>query len=172
METDEAFALVVLLRQRANCVGAMYLIDGNNLIGHTKSISYRDPRARQQVLDRIASFLESRRRIATVVFDGSTEPLRKNRWMRLVFSGPGRTADELIRRQVEEAGSRKDLCVVSSDNGVYGYARSCGVAALKCHEFNNLLNKEQVSNSEPEKRDIPTESIKHWMRYFGEEDEE
>jgi len=150
----------------------MYLIDGNNLIGHTKSISYQDPQARQQVLDRIAKFLESRRRNATVVFDGPAEPLRKTRWMRLVFSGPGRTADDLIRSQVEVARSRKGLCVVSSDNGVYGYARSCGVEALKCHEFNRLLNEELVAGAEPEKRDIPVENIKHWLRYFGEEDEE
>ena len=74
----------------------MYLIDGNNLIGHTKSISYKDPQARQQLLDRIAKFLECRHRNATVVFDGTAEPLQKTRWMRLVFSGPGRTADDLI----------------------------------------------------------------------------
>ncbi len=150
----------------------MYLIDGNNLIGHTKSISYKDPQARQQVLDRISTFLESRHRNATVVFDGSAEPLRKTRWMRLVFSGPGRTADDLIRKQVETARSRKGLCVVSSDNGVYGYARSCGVEALKCHEFNRLLKEEIVTDAEPEKRDVPVENIKHWMRYFGEDDEE
>jgi len=150
----------------------MYLIDGNNLIGHTKSISYKDPQARQQVLDRIAKFLESRHRKATVVFDGTAQALRKTRWMQLVFSGPGRTADDLIRKQVEAAQSRKGLCVVSSDNGVYGYARSCGVEALNCHEFNRLLNEELVAGAEPEKRDVPVESIKHWMRYFGEEDEE
>ena len=78
-------------------VRAMYLIDGNNLIGHTKSISYKDPQARQQVLNRIAKFLESRHRKATVIFDGTAEPLRKTRWIQLVFSGPGRTADDLIR---------------------------------------------------------------------------
>jgi predicted RNA-binding protein with PIN domain len=150
----------------------MYLIDGNNLIGHTKSISYKDPQARQLVLDRISTFLESRRRNATVVFDGAAEPLRKTRWMRLVFSGPGRTADDLIRKQVETARSRKGLCVVSSDNGVYGYARSCGVGALKCHEFNRLLKEDSETAADPEKRDVPVESIKHWMRYFGEEDEE
>ena len=153
-------------------VRAMYLIDGNNLIGHTKSISYKDPQARQQVLDRIARFLESKHRKATVIFDGTAEPLRKTRWMQLVFSGPGQTADDLIRRQVEAARSREGLCVVSSDNAVYGYARSCGVEALKCHEFNRLLNEELVAGAEPEKGNLPAESIKHWMRYFGEDDEE
>jgi predicted RNA-binding protein with PIN domain len=149
----------------------MYLIDGNNLIGHTKFISYQDSHARQQVLDRIAGFLESKHRNATVVFDGTAQPLRKTRWMRVVFSGPGRTADDLIRRQVETERSRKGLCVVSSDNGVHGYARSCGVEALKCHEFNRLLN-EELAAVEPEKRDLPVENVQQWMRYFGEEDEE
>jgi hypothetical protein len=55
---------------------------------------------------------------------------------------------------------------------VYGYARSCGVDALKCHEFNRLLSEELLAAVEPEKRDVPVENIKHWMRYFGEEDEE
>jgi predicted RNA-binding protein with PIN domain len=150
----------------------MYLIDGNNLIGHTKSISYKDPQARQHVLDRIAKFLQYQHRNATVVFDGAAQPLRKTRWIRLVFSGPGRTADDLIRQQVEAARSLRGLCVVSSDNVVYGYARSCGVDALKCHEFNRLLNESLVLSSEPEKRDIPVENIEHWLRYFGEEDEE
>ena len=150
----------------------MYLIDGNNLIGHTKSISYKDPQARQQVLDRISKFLESRRRNATVVFDGAAQPLRKTRWMRLVFSGPSGTADDLIRKQVETARSRRGVCVVSSDNGVYGYARSCGVEALKCHEFNRLLKEDRETGADPEKRDVPVENIEHWMRYFGEEDEE
>ena len=149
----------------------MYLIDGNNLIGHTKSISYKDPHARQQLLDRIARFLESRHRKATVIFDGTAAPFRKTRWMQLVFSGPRQTADDLIRHQVEAARSRKALCVVSSDNGVYGYARSCGVEALKCHEFNRLLNEELVAGAEPEERAVPIESIEHWMRYFGEENE-
>jgi len=150
----------------------MYLIDGNNLIGHTKSISYKHPQARQQVLDRLAKFLESRHRKATVIFDGMAESLRKTHWMQVVFSGPGQTADDLIRCQVESARSRKGLCVVSSDNGVYGYARSCGVEALKCHEFNRLLNEELIAGAEPEIRDEPVVSIKQWMRYFGEEDEE
>ena len=150
----------------------MYLIDGNNLIGHTKSISYKDPQARQQVLDRIAGFLESRQRKATVFFDGPAQSLRTTRWIRLAFSGAGRTADDLIRHQVEVVRSRKGLCVVSSDNGVYGYARSCGVDALKCHEFNRLLNEKSGGSGAAEQRDLPVENIKDWMRYFGEEDED
>ena len=147
----------------------MYLIDGNNLIGHTKTISYRDPQARQILLDRISIFLNLKRRKATVVFDGSPQPLRKSRWIQLVFAGPNSSADNLIRREVESAKSRKSVCVVSSDNAVHGYARTCGVEALKCHEFNRLLA--EAKEGEPEKRDLPQGDLKHWLRYFGEEEE-
>lgn len=91
--------------------------------------------------------------------------------MRLVFSGPDRTADDLIRSRIEAAHSRKGVCVVSSDNGVYGYARSCGVDALKCHEFNRLIRQESAQAAEQENRDVAPEDLQRWMRYFGEEDE-
>jgi predicted RNA-binding protein with PIN domain len=148
----------------------MYLIDGNNLIGHTKSISYEDPRARQILLDRLGPFLTLKRRKATVVFYGATESLRKGSLIQLVFAGPASNADEIIRRRVEHLKSRRGLCVVSSDNAVYGYARSCGVEALKCHEFNRLLR--EVPEGEPEIRDAAAGDliIRHWLRYFGEDD--
>ncbi len=147
----------------------MYLIDGNNLIGHTKSMSHKDPRARQILLDRLQPFLELKRRKATVVFDGTSEPLKKTRWMHLVFSGTSATADDNIRGQVEASKASKELCVVSSDNGVYGYARTCGVTALRCHEFNRLL-KENEQRVAPENRDLQIENLQHWLRYFGEEE--
>ena len=59
--------------------------------------------------------------------------------------------------------------MVSSDNAVHGYARTCGVEALKCHEFNRLLA--EAKEGEPEKPDLPQGDLKHWLRYFGEEEE-
>jgi predicted RNA-binding protein with PIN domain len=147
----------------------MYLIDGNNLIGHTKSISYRDPQARQILLDRLSEFLNRKRRKATVVFDGASEPLRKSRCIQLLFAERGSSADEVIRRRVEQSTSTKSLCVVSSDNAVYGYARTCGADALRCHEFNRLLYAK--AEPEAEKQDLPANDLKHWLRYFGEEED-
>jgi predicted RNA-binding protein with PIN domain len=148
----------------------MYLIDGNNLIGHSKDISYHDRQARQKLLDRVIPFLDQRNRQAVIVFDGGAEPLRKSRRIQLIFSGPKSSADERIRRIVEASPSPRSLCVVTSDNAVYGYSRSCGARAMKCHEFNRLLRGFSQSQENEENREVPVENLRQWMRYFGEEE--
>jgi predicted RNA-binding protein with PIN domain len=148
----------------------MYLIDGNNLIGHTKSMDYHDPQARQKLLDRIMPFLEEKRRKAIVFFDGPSQPLRKNRWAQIVFSGHRSTADDRIRHMVESSKAPKDFCVVSSDNPVYSYSKTCGAQAMKCHEFNRLLQAGAVRETQRENRDLQIDNLQHWLRYFGEEE--
>ena len=149
----------------------MYLIDGNNLIGHTKEIPYHDPGARQRLLDHIVPFLEASHSKATVVFDGGSQSLRKSRRIQLVFSGSMSSADDRIRHLVESAPAPRDLCVVSSDNAVYGYSRSCGSRAIKCHEFNRLIRETAQSHPPGENREHTVEDLKQWLRYFGEEEE-
>ena len=147
----------------------MYLIDGNNLIGHTKSLQHHaSAGARQLLLDRVTVFLEATRRKAIVVFDGTNEPLRKTARVQLIFAGARSSADDVIRQRVESSKSPKDLCVISSDNGVYGYAKTCGVRALKCHEFNRLI--QEASGKIEEERDLSVGNTKEWLRYFGEEE--
>jgi predicted RNA-binding protein with PIN domain len=148
----------------------MYLIDGNNLIGHSKDISYHDQQARQKLLDRVLPFLEQRNTRAVIVFDGGAQPLRKSRRIQLVFSGPKSSADERIRQMVEASPSPRNLCVVTSDNAVYGYSRSCGARAMKCHEFNRLLKETSCSQENEESREFSIENLRQWMRHFGEEE--
>ncbi len=148
----------------------MYLIDGNNLIGHTKSVaSQPSVNARQFLVDYVSAFLESTHRKAIVVFDGRSAPLRKTSRVQLLFSGPQSNADDVIRRRVESSKDRKDLCVISSDNAVYGYAKTCGVKALKCHEFNRMI-REAAGAKVEEDRDLSIGNTKEWLRYFGEEE--
>lgn len=149
----------------------MYLIDGNNLIGHSKDISYHDPQARQKLLERVIAFLGERGSKAIVFFDGVSQPLRKSRNIQLVFSGSKFSADERIRQFVETSSSPKSLCVVTSDNSVYGYCRSCGARAMKCHEFNRLLRESLTAQNSKENRESPIDDLRKWLRYFGEEED-
>jgi hypothetical protein len=44
---------------------------------------------------------------------------------------------------------------------------------LKCHEFNRLLQQAPPRRAKPEKQekgDLPAGDLKHWLRYFGEEE--
>ena len=148
----------------------MYLIDGNNLIGHSKDFPYHDPQARQKLLERLIGFLGSWHSKAVVFFDGVSQPLRKSRNIQLVFSGPKSSADEKIRQFVEASSSPQSLCVVTSDNPVYGYCRSCGARAMKCHEFNRLLRESLRSQDSKENRELHIDDVRQWLRYFGEED--
>jgi predicted RNA-binding protein with PIN domain len=148
----------------------MYLVDGNNLIGHTKGISLKSGNCRQQLIDRLIPFLDRKRRRALVFFDGAGEGLRKSHRIQIEFSGRKLSADEQIRRKVAQSTAPKNLCVVSSDNWVYGYGRSCGSKALRCHEFNRLLH--DLGDTESDSNDgVPPEDMKGWLRYFGEEDD-
>ena len=149
----------------------MYLIDGNNLIGHSKEISYHDPQARQKLLERLIPFLSGRDNKAIIFFDGGSQSLRKSRNIEIVFSGPRVSADEKIRQFVAASPSPKSLCVVTSDNSVYGYCRSCGARAMKCHEFNRLLRESQRIQGSKEKREAQIEDLRQWLRYFGEDPE-
>jgi predicted RNA-binding protein with PIN domain len=149
----------------------MFLIDGNNLIGHSKEISYHDPQARQKLLERVIPFLGDRGSKAIIFFDGGSQSLRKSRNIEIVFSGPKSSADEKIRQFVETSSLPKSLCVVTSDNSVYGYCRSCGARAMKCHEFNRLLRESQRTQNGKENREIQIDDLQQWLRYFGENEE-
>ncbi len=149
----------------------MYLIDGNNLIGHSKEISYHDPQARQKLLERIIPFLGDRGSKAIIFFDGGSQSLRKSRNIEIVFSGPKSSADEKIRQFVEASSSPKSLSVVTSDNSVYGYCRSCGARAMKCHEFNRLLRERERTQNSKENRETQIDDLQQWLRYFGEDEE-
>jgi len=148
----------------------LYLIDGNNLIGRTKRLSLKRSNCRQQLIDHLIPFCNKRNKQALVFFDASWEPLRKGQRIEVKFSGPNRTADDPIRRAVEHSTAPKNDCVVSSDNEVYGYTRVCGSQALRCHEFNRLLNEIGHTNANSGKpKDV--DDMDYWSKRFLEQKE-
>ena len=148
----------------------MYLIDGNNLIGHSRHLSLEDQNCRQNLIDSLIPLLNCKKRQTIVFFDGpeKLEPLQKTKYIEIRFSG-SETADQQIRKTIELAISPNNLCVVSSDNEVYNHAKNCGVKALKCHEFNRFLSKIR-EDPEPLEVAMSEEDIRDWSNYFGIED--
>lgn len=145
----------------------MYLIDGNNLIGHSRKLSLEDPNCRQNLIDILTPFLSWKKRQTIVFFDGGEEILQKTKYIEIRFSG-SETADEQIRETIERSSSPKSICVVSSDNEVYNHAKRYGVRALKCHEFNLFLDK--IWNElGPLEVTMCEEDIRYWSDYFGTE---
>ena len=145
----------------------MYLIDGNNLIGHSRKLSLEDLNCRQNLIDILTPFLSWKKRQTIVFFDGREELLQKTKYIEIRFSG-SKTADELIRETIERSSSPKNICVVSSDNEVYNHAKRYGVGVLKCYEFNRFLN-EIRDEPEPLEVTMSEEDIRYWSDYFGTE---
>ncbi len=71
------------------------------------------------------------------MFDGYARHLGadlSNSEIRVIFSGAD-TADERIKRIVEQAKAAKNLVVVSDDNEIRYFVKSAGIAVLRVEEF-------------------------------------
>jgi len=162
-----------------------YLIDGNNLIGHTKTMSLSDPACRQLAISRVAGFCHRTGAKATIVFDGGPdESLGENGlWLGPVtafLAGRGFDADTRIVQILEKTRTVNQFTVVSSDRAIYGRARGLGFAALRIHEFNKeMINAEQAGRESLEKKHELTEKnrvlsgaeIDEWLKIFTDNEE-
>jgi len=159
-----------------------YLIDGNNLIGHSPDFSLEHPDCRGHVLGKMADFCRRSGSRATVWFDGGPDRRVGEGGVSLgsvrgLLAGKGVEADTRIIHAIEGA-SGTVFTVVSSDRKIYGRARSAGLPALRIHEFNAILDAERNSRdagaehqAEMEaKRRVPSaEEVDRWLEIFGED---
>ncbi len=72
----------------------------------------------------------------TVVFDGKPGmygfPVAHE--IRIVFT-EYETADDLIKRRVEESKNKKNIVVVTDDRALLLYVRGCGASVMSCGDF-------------------------------------
>ncbi len=127
-------------------VGLHIIIDGYNLIRRSPAMARLDRRdleaGRMALVKRLAAYKKVKHHRLTVVFDGAGGPaglLRRDRirGIEIHFSGPGETADTLIKRMVRNAGDR--VLVVSSDREVTGFAAAAGADTLESELFEQRL---------------------------------
>jgi predicted RNA-binding protein with PIN domain len=151
-----------------------YLIDGNNLLGSWGGPTPDDDR-RPEVVRRVAAFCRAKNVRATLVFDG--HPLRSD--MAVQELGPvslrvppaGSDADTVIRELLDRTPRPAEWVVVTSDKAVYSYAKTCGAAVLRAHEWNALERRFASGTSragageKPERED----DVEGWLKRFGGE---
>ncbi len=79
----------------------------------------------------------------TVVFDGKSEFFgsHSSSIVRVIFS-KDESADDLIKRMVEQYPFKKNLVVVSNDKDIKIYVRALGAAVLSVKEFTGVGLKE------------------------------
>jgi len=91
--------------------------------------------------------------------------------IRVIYAGPGKDADSLIERMVDESTGPRDLTVVTNDNRIRKYARRRRARLLGSERFLKLLvqkpRKAPPSNAKPAVRDP-----EHWLDVFDLDESE
>jgi predicted RNA-binding protein with PIN domain len=72
----------------------------------------------------------------TIVFDGKEEFFGSHASGHVrVFFSKGQSADDLIKKMVEQFGQKKSIVVVSNDKDITLYVRALGASVLSVKEF-------------------------------------
>lgn len=143
-----------------------YIIDGNNLIGKLNFLKNLPDKqsAREKIVLMLERFFTERKATVNLYFDGfENEPIKSSR-IKIKYS-LSRTADELIKKEVENLKNTKSAIVVSSDSEIISFAKACGCKILKSEEFYNQIVQFSDKNYNNEKPiDFNTDEFK---KLFG-----
>jgi len=144
-----------------------YIIDGNNLIGSSPDIAIEDIDGREKITLLAEKFQNRKKNNVILVFDGepkaSAYENSVNNKFKILYPRFGMSADELIKKILEECGSKFNFvpgnvtCMTipissvrayndDTCNGCYGWA-DIGIALFVKQEINNEVNKTEVVNS-------------------------
>ncbi len=143
-----------------------YIIDGNNLIGKIPSLRKLEDKqsAREKLSLMLQRYFSGRKVKVSLHFDGYENELIKAARIVIRYS-LNRSADDLIRKEIENMKNIKSTYVVSSDAEVLSYARLCGCKVIKSEEFYDMISQSNKNFSSEEK---PTEFNKdEFKKLFG-----
>jgi predicted RNA-binding protein with PIN domain len=122
------------------------IIDGYNLIRHSKKLSDLDLQdiqsGREALIDMLAAYKRIKAHRITVVFDGTRSyPVYcqrdRQKGITIVFSQNGRSADSVIKQMARAEGQK--ALVVSSDLDIVRSAEASGAAVIAAPDFERKL---------------------------------
>ena len=129
-------------------MSVQYFLDGYNASNQIPQLTEKTIRGAREGLVRLVEtggFCGSPRNQVTVVFDGQAGIIspEKTSGVKVVFSS-GETADDLIRRLVENAENKKSVFVVTDDKALGQSIKGLGAKVLSVKDF---FGKSQEKNS-------------------------
>lgn len=146
-----------------------YIIDGNNLIGKIKSlasIQKKDKQAsREKLTHLIDRFFANKKVTVTLNFDGFANEKIKSVNAKIVYS-ENLSADDKIKKQIEEAVSKRNIVVVTSDNNIKEFAKVCGCEVISSDAFGREITLKRTSNDE-EARIKEINDVDTFKKMFG-----
>jgi predicted RNA-binding protein with PIN domain len=136
------------------------IIDGYNMIRQIPSLQQEENRSlesgRTALVELVGSYRETRGFPVTVVFDGksglSESDFREvSAGVEIIYSGRGRTADDVIKRIIGNLG--ESVVLVSADRELVNLAISCGAGTISPSGFMRKI--EAALSGEPSFHQAP-----------------
>ena len=155
-----------------------FLIDGYNAIKQVKSLnrirSLNEARVALIKSIQAKRLLKSKNNQITVVFDGKrdlsltgqADKIRGDSPLNIIFS-KGESADEVIKRMVQDSSRPRQIIVVSDDKGIVYLTNSLGAKAVSPAEF---LREEQKPRPEKQYTKTRPEPLKIELSYQQQEE--
>ncbi len=149
-----------------------YIIDGNNLIGKVKKLSELQKKDKQSAREQLVYFLQNyfsgKKVKISLHFDGYENSRLSILNGKIIYS-QSRTADEKIKDEISSSKNRREIVVVSSDNGIRDYAKACGCSLMTSEEFYREFSAKNESDDE-EKRIKEINNIDEFKKLFNVKD--
>lgn len=144
-----------------------YIIDGNNLIGKIKGLRALQNKSGQASREKLAYMLDKyfygKKVKVTLNFDGFMDLAINTSKLKIQYSEK-RTADDLIKFQIELEKNPRVITLISSDHNLAQFARVCRCEVISSEDFARELAEKNSDEEEEKKKSIGNEEIK---RLFG-----
>jgi predicted RNA-binding protein with PIN domain len=156
----------------------LYLIDGHNLIPHIPGLSLRQMDDEMRLLDLLQSFSRDHRARIEVFFDGAAPGWAGAKSFGSItahFVVKGTTADEAIRRRLNQISPGSGVTVVSSDRQVQAEARSQRAEVITSRDFAKnfpIQKPDQQKKKKNSQTTLSDDEINDWLQLFGDSDQD
>jgi predicted RNA-binding protein with PIN domain len=155
---------------------SLFIVDGYNVIRRIDILRAKfnvsAEKGREALVIQLANWRHHSKSDVVVVFDGdSSSSVDSKSGIRIVFSKSHHSADDVIKKLVDNDKSRFAMTVVSSDTAVTRYAKSSGCAVMSSEAFHKKVS--DVRNSEVEESEekndpqLSSKEIAQWLDMFN-----
>ncbi len=149
-----------------------YLIDGNNIIHKMPKLTKLAKKNEQDTREKLTFLLDryfiNKNISCTVYFDGFPKEAIKTSKVKIQYSN-SKTADELIRNDIEGAKNPKLFTIVSSDLGITNLAKVCSCKIIKSEDFSRIIDNDDKGSylsENKEKEIIRSLDTENWTDLF------
>ncbi|MBN1437383.1 MAG: NYN domain-containing protein [Sedimentisphaerales bacterium] len=154
-----------------------YLFDGYNLYHAALKLPDFSSIVPRKLCALIAQDMQRLRQAAVVVFDGTEPrgqftPIEPDGFVKLIYSGPHREADDLLEQLIQRNTAPRRLIIVSSDRRIQKAARRRRAKAIRAHEYlEEMIRRASTPprpKDPPEKRlGVPPGQLGQWLDLFN-----